>query len=115
MSGLKLYTYPHNKNAWKALIAAEYVGTKIEVPAFEMGVTNKSPEFLKLNPIGKVGVVMVFRRKRTQVRQGGTHSTLIASDHPLSSFAQHAISRWGFFSILLNALKMTASGYKLAS
>ena len=54
MTGLKLYTYPNNKNAWKALIAAEYVGAKIEVPAFEMGKTNKSPDFLKLNPNGKV-------------------------------------------------------------
>ena len=54
MTGLKLYTYPNNKNAWKALIAAEYVGAKIEVPAFEMGKTNKTPEFLKLNPNGKV-------------------------------------------------------------
>lgn len=54
MTGLKLYTYSNNKNAWKALIAAEYVGAKIEVPAFEMGKTNKTPEFLKLNPNGKV-------------------------------------------------------------
>lgn len=52
--GLQLYTYPNNKNAFKALIAAEYVGAKIELPAFQMGVTNKSPEFLKLNPFGKV-------------------------------------------------------------
>ena len=52
--GLKLYTYPNNKNAWKALITGEYVKAKIEVPAFEMGKTNQTPEFLKLNPIGKV-------------------------------------------------------------
>ncbi|KAK9834888.1 hypothetical protein WJX81_006700 [Elliptochloris bilobata] len=51
---LKLYTYPGNKNAFKALIAAQYVGTKIEVPSFSMGVDNKKPEFLKLNPNGKV-------------------------------------------------------------
>jgi elongation factor 1-gamma len=50
---LKLYTYPGNKNAFKALIAAQYVGAKIEVPAFNMGTDNKSPEFLKLNPNGK--------------------------------------------------------------
>lgn len=54
MSQLRLYTYPNNKNAWKALIAAQYVGAKIDVPAFEMGKTNKSPSFLKLNPNGKV-------------------------------------------------------------
>jgi elongation factor 1-gamma len=52
---LKLYTYPGNKNANKALIAAQYVGVDIEVPSdFQMGVTNKTPEFLKLNPNGKV-------------------------------------------------------------
>ena len=50
----KLITSPHNKNAYKALIAAEYVGVKIEVPPFEWRVTNKTPEFLALTPIGKV-------------------------------------------------------------
>ena len=69
MTGLKLYTYPNNKNAWKALIAAEYVGAKIEVPAFEMGKTNKSPEFLKLNPNGKVRYLL------------GTHISWLSSEH----------------------------------
>lgn len=50
-----LHTYKGNKNADKALIAAEYVGVKIDVPSdFAMGVTNKTPEFLKMNPMGKV-------------------------------------------------------------
>ena len=51
---LKLHTYPGNKNAFKALIAAQYIGVQIEVPPFNMGVDNKKPEFLKLNPNGKV-------------------------------------------------------------
>ena len=51
---LKLHTYPGNKNANKALIVAEYAGISIDVPRFEMGKSNKSPEFLKLNPFGKV-------------------------------------------------------------
>jgi elongation factor 1-gamma len=53
---LTLYTWsPGNKNAYKALIAAEYVGAKIDVPSdFKMGTDNKTPEFLKLNPNGKV-------------------------------------------------------------
>lgn len=47
-----------NKNAFKALIAAEYSGVKVElVQNFEMGVSNKTPEFLKMNPIGKVPVL----------------------------------------------------------
>ncbi len=58
---MKLHTYPQNKNAFKALIAAEYVGVKIEVPAgFEMGVTNKTDKFSALNPIGKVRDVISF-------------------------------------------------------
>lgn len=49
-----LHTYKGNKGAEKALIAAEYTGVQISVPDFEMGVSNKTPEFLKMNPIGKV-------------------------------------------------------------
>ncbi|PWA94233.1 hypothetical protein CTI12_AA060460 [Artemisia annua] len=47
-----------NKNAMKALIVAEYTGVKVElVKDFQMGVSNKTPEFLSLNPIGKVPVL----------------------------------------------------------
>ncbi|KAH9619367.1 hypothetical protein KSS87_011668 [Heliosperma pusillum] len=55
---LILHTGSNNKNAYKALIAAEYSGVKVDLAEnFEMGVTNKSPEFLKMNPIGKVPVL----------------------------------------------------------
>ena len=44
-----------NKNAWKGLIAAKYSGVQLElVKDFQMGVSNKTPEFLKMNPLGKV-------------------------------------------------------------
>lgn len=44
-----------NKNAFKTLITAEYVGVEVKwAEKFEMGVSNKTPEFLKMNPIGKV-------------------------------------------------------------
>ncbi|CAA0809854.1 Probable elongation factor 1-gamma 1 [Striga hermonthica] len=47
-----------NKNAFKALIAAEYSGVKVELAKdFQMGVTNKTPEFIKMNPIGKIPVL----------------------------------------------------------
>jgi len=51
---MKLYTYPGGKNSFKALIAAEYIGAKIDLPPFKMGVDNKTPEFLAKNPFGKV-------------------------------------------------------------
>ena len=40
-----------------ALIAAQYNDVYIHVPKFEMGVENKSEEFLKMNPNGKVPVL----------------------------------------------------------
>merc|ERR550537_1573724 len=52
---MKLYTYPYAVRAFKVLIAAEYAGVPVEVaPDFQMGVTNKTPAFLKLNPAGTV-------------------------------------------------------------
>ncbi|CAK4070449.1 unnamed protein product [Aphanomyces euteiches] len=54
----KLHTYPGNYRVFKSLIAAEYNGINIEVTEnFQMGVDNKTPEFLKFNPIGKVPVL----------------------------------------------------------
>ncbi|KAK4483898.1 hypothetical protein RD792_011126 [Penstemon davidsonii] len=55
---LVLHAADGNKNAFKALIAAEYCGVKIELAKdFQMGVSNKTPEFIKMNPIGKVPVL----------------------------------------------------------
>ena len=57
MAQFTLFTYPNNKNAWKALIAAEYVGAEIKVAGCQMGKDNKSADFLKLNPNGKVNAL----------------------------------------------------------
>ena len=52
--GLKLYAIPNHKNGYKALITAQYAGVSVETPPYEHRVDNKKPEFLKLNPHGKV-------------------------------------------------------------
>ncbi|ELT98041.1 hypothetical protein CAPTEDRAFT_173297 [Capitella teleta] len=58
MASGTLYTYPENFRAYKAQIAARYSGGKVKVvqdaPAFKFGETNKSAEFLKKFPTGKV-------------------------------------------------------------
>lgn len=55
---LILHSGKTNKNAYKALIAAEYSGVTVKlVENFEMGVSNKTPEFLKMNPLGKIPVL----------------------------------------------------------
>jgi len=55
---LTLHVSSINKNGFKARITAEYAGVQINLaPNFVMGVSNKSPEFLKMNPLGKVPVL----------------------------------------------------------
>eukprot|EP00088_Acartia_fossae_P008089 TRINITY_DN1380_c0_g1_i4.p1 TRINITY_DN1380_c0_g1~~TRINITY_DN1380_c0_g1_i4.p1 ORF type:complete len:428 (-),score=141.96 TRINITY_DN1380_c0_g1_i4:135-1418(-) len=50
-----LYTYPDNFRAQKALIAAKYSGADVKVAQdFVFGETNKTPQFLKKFPLGKV-------------------------------------------------------------
>ncbi|XP_055903321.1 elongation factor 1-gamma [Eupeodes corollae] len=50
-----LYTYPDNFRAYKALIAAQYSGAKVKVAeGFVFGETNKTSDFLKKFPTGKV-------------------------------------------------------------
>lgn len=50
-----MYTYPENFRAYKTLIAAEYSGAKVTVaPNFKFGETNRSNDFLKKFPLGKV-------------------------------------------------------------
>jgi len=51
----KLYTYPENFRAQKALIAAKYSGAQLTVADdFVFGETNKTPQFLAKFPLGKV-------------------------------------------------------------
>merc|ERR1712123_76021 len=50
-----LFTYPDNFRAQKALIAAKYSGAQLTVAKdFVFGETNKTPDFLKKFPLGKV-------------------------------------------------------------
>lgn len=52
-----MYTYPQNFRAFKALIAAQFSGVKINVDSdFVFGETNKSESFLKKFPLGKVRI-----------------------------------------------------------
>ncbi|KAK4226280.1 glutathione S-transferase [Podospora fimiseda] len=50
----KIYTYPDNYRVQRALALAALNGLEIEIPAFQMGVDNKSPSFLSKFPYGKV-------------------------------------------------------------
>ncbi|KAJ3124695.1 Elongation factor 1-gamma [Nowakowskiella sp. JEL0407] len=50
----KIYSYPNNPRVAKAVIAAKYNGFEIEQVTVQLGVDNKTPEFLAKFPLGKV-------------------------------------------------------------
>jgi len=54
---LKLFSDQGNAAAWKILVAAKYSGVQVDTPNFEVGVDNKTPEFVKKSPTGKVPVL----------------------------------------------------------
>ncbi|XP_071703418.1 elongation factor 1-gamma 2-like [Rutidosis leptorrhynchoides] len=47
-----------NRNVYKALIVAEYVGVEVKMcDNFKVGVSNRSSEFIKMNPLGHFPVL----------------------------------------------------------
>lgn len=101
---LVLHAGNTNKNAFKALITAEYTGVNVElVKNFEMGVTNKTPEFLKMNPIGKVPVLETPDGPIFESNSIARYVARLKADNPLlgSSLIDSAhIEQWIDFSSL---------------
>ncbi|XP_059452361.1 elongation factor 1-gamma-like [Corylus avellana] len=101
---LVLHAGNTNKNAYKALIAAEYSGVNIElVKNFEMGVSNKTPEFQKMNPIGKVPVLETPDGPVFESNAIARYVTRLKADNPLfgSSLIECAhIEQWIDFASL---------------
>ncbi|KAK4784087.1 hypothetical protein SAY86_018455 [Trapa natans] len=101
---LVLHAGKTNKNGYKSLIAAEYSGVKVElVPEFEMGVSNKTPEFLKMNPIGKVPVLETPEGPIFESNAIARYVTRLKADNPLcgsSPIDRARIEQWIDFSSL---------------
>ncbi|KAJ3687316.1 hypothetical protein LUZ61_016480 [Rhynchospora tenuis] len=99
---LVLHAGAGNKNAFKALIAAEYSGVKVElVKDFQMGVSNKTPEFLKMNPLGKVPVLETPDGAIFESNAIARHVTKLKADNPLygSSLIEYSrIEQWMDFA-----------------
>ncbi|CAM8931465.1 unnamed protein product [Rhodiola kirilowii] len=101
---LILHSWATNKNAYKALIAAEYSGVKVQlVENFEFGVSNKTPEFLKMNPIGKVPVLETPDGPIFESNAIARYVTKLKADNPLfgSSLIDYGhIEQWIDFASL---------------
>ncbi|XP_020273297.1 elongation factor 1-gamma 2-like [Asparagus officinalis] len=99
---LVLHSGSPNKNAWKGLIAAEYCGVQVElVKDFQMGVSNKTPEFIKMNPLGKVPVLETPDGSVFESNAIARYVTRLKADNPLygSSLFEYAkIEQWMDFA-----------------
>jgi len=99
---LVLHAGSSNKNAFKTLIAADYSGIKVElVKDFQMGVSNKTPEFLKMNPTGKVPVLETPDGPVFESNAIARYVTRLKANNPLygSSLIDYAhIEQWMDFA-----------------
>ncbi|KAJ6389797.1 hypothetical protein OIU77_028006 [Salix suchowensis] len=99
---LILYAGKTNKNAYKTQIAAEYSGVDVKLAEnFEMGVTNKTHDFLKMNPIGKVPVLETPEGPVFESNAIARYVTRLKADNPLygSSLIDYArIEQWMDFA-----------------
>ncbi|KAF8404304.1 hypothetical protein HHK36_009187 [Tetracentron sinense] len=95
--------YP-NKNLYKVLVVAEYTGVQVKlVENFEMGVSNLSPEFLRMNPLGKVPVLETPDGPVFESNAIARYVTRLNGDTPLygSSLIEYGqIEQWIDFSSL---------------
>ncbi|XVF00550.1 hypothetical protein REPUB_Repub04eG0010200 [Reevesia pubescens] len=101
---LVLHAAKINKNAFKALIAAEYSGIDVKLADnFELGVSNKTPEFLKMNPIGKVPVLETPDGPIFESNAIARYVTRLKADNPLYGSSQYdsaLIDEWIDFASL---------------
>jgi len=52
---ITIHSYTPNPNVFKSLITAKFAGVEVDVPKdFKFGTDNKTEEFFKKNPLGKV-------------------------------------------------------------
>lgn len=95
---LILHSGSTNKNAYKGLIAAEYSNVNVGlVKNFEMGVSNKTPEFLKMNPLGKVPVLETPDGPIFESNAIARYITRLKVDNPLfgsSTIEYGRIEQW---------------------
>ncbi|RHX98139.1 hypothetical protein DYB25_006479 [Aphanomyces astaci] len=117
----KLFVPQGGARAFKIFIAAEYSGVNLEIPeTFVMGVDNKSPEFLKLNPLGKVPVLQTPEGPIFESNAIARYIARIRADNGLlgkTFYESGQVDQWVDFvsnelELPLNALLYPIFGYR---
>jgi elongation factor 1-gamma len=98
---LSILSYPKNPRVYKALIAAKYNGVEIATPNFNFGTDNKTPEFLKKNPNGKVPVL---ETPEGPIWESNAIARYVARQgknklYPTSAYEQAVVEQWIDWSV----------------
>lgn len=72
---LTLFAYQADFRRYKAEIAATYNGVTLTTPSFVAGTDDATPEFLALNPLGKVPLLQTPDVRRLAPRERGAHAS----------------------------------------
>ncbi|KAJ4396371.1 hypothetical protein N0V93_000590 [Gnomoniopsis smithogilvyi] len=116
-----IYSYPGNFRVLRAQVIADLNGLELKNADFQMGVTNKSPEFLAKFPLGKVPAFE--GADGFCLTEGAAISTYIAGSGPKASQLLGAdmktkarIAEWTLFTeteIVAHATPALVAMYKL--
>lgn len=116
-----IYSYPGNFRVQRAQVIADLNGLELDVPEFQMGVTNKTPEFLAKFPLGKVPAFEAADGFR--LTEGAAISTYIAGSGPKAAQLLGAdlktkalIAEWTLFTeteLVAHATPALIAMYKL--
>lgn len=116
-----IYSYPGNFRVQRAQVIADLNGLELNQADFQMGVTNKTPEFLAKFPLGKVPAFEAA--DGFCLTEGAAISTYIAGSGPKAAQLLGAdlktkalIAEWAFFTeteIVAHATPALVAMYKL--
>jgi elongation factor 1-gamma len=100
---IKLWSPKGGARTLKLQVIANYAGVELEIPQFTMGESNKTPEFLKMNPMGRVPVLQ-FPDGRSIFESGAILRYLASQDktnHLLGrNEAETAeVDQWLYFAV----------------
>ena len=73
MPSSRLKLYGASTRSLKVDLVASFADVELEKPPFTMGITNKTPRYLAMNPLGKVTVPLqpgsMFQIKRSTLAE----------------------------------------------
>ena len=113
---LTLYTNPMSRGRI-ARVMLEEVGEPYETVVLDYGTTMKAPEYLAVNPMGKVPAVVHDGKVVTEVAAICTYLAMTFPEKGLMAEDKAAFFRWMFFAAgpLEQAVVNTSFGWKAAT